>query len=117
MRKLYFLKTCTTCKRIIKELDVSANVVFQELKSEPITVKQLEELKERAGTYESLLNKRSKLYTERGLKNEILSEADYKSFLLEHYTFLKRPVLIVENQVFIGNSKKVVEAAKQALNE
>lgn len=117
MKKIYFLKTCNTCTRIIKELNLPNDVVYQELKSDPITVKQLEELKSLAGTYESLLNKRAKLYTERGLKNEVLSEEDYKGFILEHYTFLKRPVIVINDNIFIGNSKKVVEAAKNALHE
>lgn len=117
MRKIYHLKTCTTCARIIKELEVPADVEFQELKSQPIAVQQLESLHKLAGSYEALFNRRSKLYTERGLKNETLTEEDYKAFILEHYTFLKRPVVVSNDAIFIGNSKKVVEAAKQMLHE
>ena len=115
MKKIYHLATCSTCKRIIKELNLPDDVVLQDIKSEPLTVKQLETLHQLSGSYEALFSKRAKLYKERDLKNENLTESDYKQLLLEHYTFLKRPVIVVENQLFIGNSKSVVENAKEAL--
>ncbi|MCV6629543.1 MAG: hypothetical protein OIF50_06755 [Flavobacteriaceae bacterium] len=115
MKKIYYLKTCDTCKRIIKELNGLEGFIFQDIKSEAITVEQVEEMQALSGSYEALFSKRAKLYQERNLKNETLEETDYKAFLLEHYTFLKRPVIITDNQIFIGNSKKVVAAAKAIL--
>lgn len=117
MKKVYYLKTCSTCTRILKELQLPSNFIFQDIKTEAITVKQLEELKNLAGSYEALFSKRAKLYKEMGLKNQSLTEKDYKQYLLEHYTFLSRPVFIINNAVFIGNSKTNVAAVKQALNE
>ena len=117
MKKIYYLSTCDTCKRILKELDPPASFELQDIKEKPVTPEQLQELKHRAGTYESLFSKRAKLYKERDLKNKQLSEEDYKNLLLEHYTFLKRPVIIQGQKVFIGNSKKEVAAAKDALSE
>ena len=49
-----------------------------------------------------------------GLNEMTLSEADYKKYLLEEYTFLKRPFIVLENQVFVGNAAKTIAAAKQA---
>ena len=49
------------------------------------------------------------------LKNQILSETDYKQYILDEYTFLKRPVFILNNEIFIGNSKKVVQALKEKI--
>lgn len=115
MKKIYHLATCSTCNRILKELNLSDDVILQDIKSEPMTVKQLEELHQLSGSYEALFSKRAKLYKERDLKNETLTETDYKQLLLEHYTFLKRPVIVVGNQLFVGNSKAVVEQAKEAL--
>jgi len=117
MKKIYYLKTCNTCIRILKELQVSDEFELQDIKTQPMTVKQVEEIKELAGSYEALFSRRAKLYKERDLKNENLSEEDYKGFILEHYTFLSRPVIIINNAIFIGNSKSTVEAAKKALNE
>lgn len=117
MKKIYYLSTCDTCKRILKELDPPASFELQNIKEEPLTIDQLQELKHRAGTYEALFNKRARLYKERDLKNKQLSEEDYKTLLLEHYTFLKRPVIVNGQQIFIGNSKKEVAAAKASLGE
>lgn len=103
--------------RIIKELDLPQDVIFQDIKETPITVKQLEELHNLSGSYEALFSKRAKLYKEMDLKNQALEETDYKNYILEHYTFLSRPVLIYNNQIFIGNSKKNVAAAKEAIHE
>ena len=86
--------------------------VKQEIKSEPITVGQLEELFAFTNSYEALFNKRAKLYREMDLKNQDLKDIDYRQYILDEYTFLKRPVFVIDNEVFVGNSKKVVEALK-----
>ena len=117
MKKFYYLKTCNTCTRLIKELELPNDVVMQDIKSDPLTVKQLEAMHELSGSYEALFSKRAKLYKEMGLKDQALSEKDFKHYILEHYTFLKRPVFIYKQRIFIGNSKKTVEAAKQAIHE
>ncbi|WP_435136236.1 arsenate reductase family protein [Formosa sp. A9] len=117
MKKFYYLKTCNTCMRILKTLDLPENVELQDIKEQPITVKQLEEMHKLSKSYEALFSKRAKLYKEMDLKNQTLEEADYKQYILEHYTFLKRPVLIYNNDIFIGNSKKIVDAAKLAVHE
>ncbi|SHI67139.1 arsenate reductase family protein [Algibacter luteus] len=116
MKKVYYLKTCNTCLRILKELNLSSDFILQDIKSDEITVKQVDEMKELAGSYESLFSKRAKLYKEMDLKNQNLTERDYKQYILEHYTFLSRPVIIVNDKIFVGNSKKTVEAAKAYLN-
>ncbi|MHC9089276.1 arsenate reductase family protein [Tenacibaculum sp. IMCC1] len=105
MKKVYFLQTCDTCRRILKEVNIDG-FEKQEIKTNPITVAQLESMRELTDSYESLFNKRAKLYREMDLKNQNLTEADYKQYILDEYTFLKRPVFIVDNQIFIGNSKK-----------
>lgn len=117
MNKIYHLATCSTCKRIIKQLQLPENFEKQDIKTEPITVKQLEALQKLSGSYEILFSKRANLYKERNLKNETLTEADYKQFILEHYTFLKRPVVVVGDNIFIGNAKSEVEKAKKAIEE
>ncbi len=87
---------------------------MQDIKSEPMTLSQVEEMKEMEGSYEALFSKRAQLYRKRGLNEQTLSEDDYKNLILEHYTFLKRPVMIVNDAIFVGNSKKVVAAAVEA---
>lgn len=117
MKKVYYLKTCSTCIRILRTLNLSSDYILQDIKTEEITVKQLEQMKGLAGTYEALFSKKAKLYKEMGLKNQHLEERDYKHYILEHYTFLKRPVIISGDAIFIGNSKQVIQAANQHINE
>ncbi|MCB4807407.1 hypothetical protein LG651_04020 [Tamlana sp. 62-3] len=112
MKKVYYLKTCNTCTRILKELNLPKEFVLQDIKSEPITVNQIEAMKALSGSYEALFSKRAKLYKEMDLKNQDLTERDYKNYILEHYTFLSRPVIISNEDIFIGSSKKTIEAAK-----
>lgn len=114
MKKVYFLQTCDTCRRILKEVNLE-DFEKQEIKENPITTVQLEELYALTKSYEALFNKRAKLYREMGLKEQELTEEDFRMYILEEYTFLKRPVFIIDNQIFVGNSKKVVEALKVAL--
>ncbi|WP_452232745.1 arsenate reductase family protein [Lacinutrix sp. MEBiC02595] len=116
MKKVYYLKTCSTCIRILKELNLSSEFILQDIKKEEITEKELEEMKALAGSYEALFSKRATLYKKMDLKNQTLTEKDYKHYILEHYTFLSRPVFIIDNAIFIGNSKANVEAVKQVLN-
>lgn len=116
MSKIYYLETCKTCQRILKELEPGPEVELQEIKSTPIRAEQLDALKERAGSYEALFSRRAMKYRSMGLNEQSLSEEDYRRYLLEEYTFLKRPVVLVDDEVFIGSAKKVVAAAKERLH-
>jgi arsenate reductase len=93
-----------------------ASFVRQEIKANPVNVAQLEEMHQLSGSYEALFNKRAKLYKSMNLKNQTLSETDYRQFILDEYTFLKRPVFIVDKEIYIGNSKKVVEELENKIN-
>jgi arsenate reductase-like glutaredoxin family protein len=57
------------------------------------------------------------LYKQRNLKDKNLQEEDYKNLLLEHYTFLKRPIVVFDDHIFIGNGTQTVADAKAFLNE
>ncbi len=114
--KIYHLSTCDTCQRIIKELQPLDGAELQDIKTEAITEKQIDQMQALAGSYEALFSKRARLYRQKGLHEKELSEADYKNLILEQYTFLKRPVILVGDQIFIGNSKKSVAAAQEALH-
>ena len=103
--------------RILKELNPSPSFILQDIKEQEITVAQLEEMHKLSRSYEALFSKRAKLYKEMDLKNQNLEERDYKQYILQHYTFLKRPVIIADSEIFIGNSQKNIKAAKTALEK
>ena len=112
MKKVYFLQTCDTCRRILKEVNLDG-FERQEIKANPVTVSQLEEMYIFSNSYEALFNKRAKKYKSMGLKSELITEKEYRQFILDEYTFLKRPVFIVGNDIFIGNSKKEIDRLKE----
>lgn len=114
MNKIYYLSTCDTCKRIIDELGLKAKKFeFQDIKTEKITAAQLEAMKNAAGSYEALFSRVALKY--KTLDPKPSTESEYKKLILEEYTFLKRPVIFIGEQVFVGNSKKNIEEAKAAL--
>jgi arsenate reductase len=114
MKKVYYLSTCTTSARILEETEaVKKGFQLQDIKIEKISPAQLDEMKKMAGSYESLFSRRAIKYKERGLKDKKLEEKDYRKLILEEYTFLKRPVIIVNEKIFAGSEKKTVEALKK----
>ena len=115
-KKVYHLGTCSTCQRIIKQLGLDQDFDMQDIKTEAITAAQLDEMKALNGSYESLFSRRAMKYRAMGLGERDLSEDDYRDLILEEYTFLKRPVILIGDQIFVGNSKKVVAAAEAALS-
>ena len=115
MRKIYYLSTCSTCNRIIKELGLDDSFEFQDIKTNKITTGQIEQMHKMSGSYENLFSKRAMKYKAMGLKDKNLSEDDIKNLIVDEYTFLKRPVIIIEDEIFIGNSKKVVASVKSSI--
>jgi arsenate reductase len=116
MKKIYYLSTCSTCSRIITELGLkSKGFEFQDIKTQKITFDQLAEMKKLTGNYESLFSRVALKYRAMGLDKKKLTEDDYKKYILEEYTFLKRPVIIIGSKIFVGNSKSTVAAAKSEL--
>jgi arsenate reductase len=111
MKKIYYLSSCSTCEAIIKDSCINKKGFdMQDIKKQKVTAAQLDEMKKMAGTYEALFSRRALKYKELGLKDKQLTEKDYRNYILEEYTFLKRPVTIIDNKIFIGSEKKAVEA-------
>lgn len=116
MKKIYHLGTCSTNKAIIREMEFDQKgFEMQDIKLNPITASQLDEMKRLAGSYEALFSRRSMKYKEWGLKDRRLEEKDFRELILQEYTFLKRPVVIIGNKIFAGSDKQNLEALKKAL--
>ncbi len=88
---------------------------MRELKSAPLTGAELDALKKPAGSYEALFSRKSQQIKKLGLDVSKFGEKEFRRYILEHYSFLKRPVIVIDGQVFIGNAKATVTAAKAAL--
>ena len=89
---------------------------MQDIKTRQITPDQLEALRDKAGSYEALFSRRALKYKELGLKDKQLGEADYRRLILEDYTFLKRPIVLLGNAIFAGSEKKTVADLKASIH-
>ena len=114
MKKVYYLSSCSTCDRILKEVKYH-HFHFQDIKSDAITEEQLDQMCQFTNSYKDLFNKRARKYKSMGLNYDNLKEEDFKNLILKEYTFLKRPVFIFDHEVFVGNSKKTIDALKKYL--
>ncbi|MCV9927750.1 arsenate reductase [Flavobacterium sp. LS1R49] len=117
MNKIYYLASCDTCRKIIKGLPKDADLIFHDIKQNPITEAELEEMYKLSGSYEALFSKKAQLYKSMDLKNKSLTEADFKKYILEHYTFLSRPVFIIDEKIYIGNSQQNILQVMKVLTK
>lgn len=115
MRKIYYLSSCSTCNRIIKDLGGLKGFAFQDIKEKNIEEDILDTLAKKTGSYEALFSRRAMKYKELGFDKKTLTEKDYRKWILAEYTFLKRPVIIIDKEIFIGNAKTEVARAKEYL--
>jgi len=114
---VFHLGSCSTCKEIIKATGLDKKgLQMREIKGEAITPSELDALKEKAGSYEALFSRRAIQYKERGLKDKVLTEKDYRTLILQEYTFLKRPVVISGGKIFIGSEKATRQALADAMS-
>ena len=116
MNKIYYLASCDTCRKIIKSLPKGNDLVFRDIKQNPITEEELDEMYQLSGSYEALFSKKAVLYKSMDLKNKTLTVADYKKLILGHYTFLSRPVFVINGGVYIGNSQQNMLQVMKVLN-
>jgi len=115
MKKIFHLSSCNTCQRIIAELGGGEQFDLQDIKTEALTARQLDALRDKVGSYEALFSRQARKYRSLGLADQVLTEEDYRRLILEEYTFLKRPVIVIDDAVFVGNAKKTVAAALEKL--
>ncbi len=102
--------------RIINSLGIQNAAYLQDVKQHKATAKQLDFLYNYTNSYEALINKRGRVYAQLKKEGADFTEAIYKQLLEQEYSCLKRPILIWNNKVFLGNSKDTIEQMKHALN-
>lgn len=113
MKKVYHLSNCGTCQEIIAESGLEKKgFAFQDIKATPLDAATLDAMKAMAGSYEALFSRRAIKYKTLGLKDRKLTEKDIRKLILEEYTFLKRPVVIDGDAIYVGSEKKTREALR-----
>ncbi|NMH26624.1 arsenate reductase family protein [Flavobacterium silvaticum] len=112
---VYYMASCDTCRKILASLPKN-NLQLRDIKQQPLTGSEVDALKNLAGSYEALFSRKAQLYKSLGLKDKKLTEPDYRKYLLEHYTFLSRPVFVIGGIIFIGNRPENVAKVIEALS-
>lgn len=87
------------------------------IKEQNISAEDLDRAKAALGSYEALFSKRAMKFRQQGLHEKTLTDLDYRDLILGEYTFLKRPVYFIDEDVFAGNAKKTVEQIRARLSE
>jgi len=93
----------------MKTLQLQEQIELIDIKSRSVTESELDRMKELSGSFESLFSKKAIKYRSLGLNNQNLNELDFKRLILEEYTFLKRPVLVIDDNIVMGNSKEAID--------
>jgi arsenate reductase len=103
MKKIFHLSSCDKCKRKLLEVENIDEYVLVDLKNGPIDALSLNHLYSSTKSYEKLFNKRAQKFKDPAIKSSIQADKDYKDWILKEYTFLKRPIRIEDNNVYIEN--------------
>jgi arsenate reductase len=80
---VFYIKTCDTSRKIIKDFGLIHGFNLREVKSKQITEGELEELAQMAGSFEALFSRRSRAFTQKNLKGQKLTESQHKDFILQ----------------------------------
>lgn len=110
MKKVYYLSTCDTCARIMNQVSDIDSWEKVDIKTSNISEADLDLIAASKGSYEGVFSKRARKFRGEGWNEKTLSEQDYKKLILNEYTFLQRPVFLIDDRVFVGNSKKTTQA-------
>ncbi|SFC14298.1 arsenate reductase family protein [Kaistella jeonii] len=108
MKKVFYLKTCGTCTKILNQFNLT-DWELREIKSKAITEEELDAMYAKTNSYEALFSRRSTQIKAQNIDMKSLKEDDFRRLLLEHYSFLKRPVFLTDKEIFVGNEKKNIE--------
>ncbi len=110
MKKItfYWLSNCSTCQKAknfierhgIKDYDL------RDIKENPLSREEVEKLAKMLGGADALFSKRAIKYREMKLSERTLSNEEMLDLMTEEYTFLKRPVLVINNKAEAGFFEK-----------
>jgi arsenate reductase-like glutaredoxin family protein len=99
----------------MNQWSIPESIALVDIKKDMYTHEDIQAMFALTGAYEHLFSKRSQNFVAKNLKETIQSDADYGKLLLQDYTFLKRPILIFDRRIFIGNDSKNAALVQQFL--
>jgi arsenate reductase len=115
MNTIFYLSTCDTCRKILKRLDIPDDIVLQDIKTQKISPVQLSQLEDKVSDISELFSKKARNYRLRGLHEKVISASEMRELILEDYTFLSRPVALLDDEIFIGNREETISRLEKKL--
>jgi arsenate reductase (glutaredoxin) len=106
--KLYWLPGCSTCQKAVKWLDRRGIKIteYRDIKEEPLTRAEVEQLAKMVGGPEDLFSRRAIKYREMKLNEREVSPQEMLDLMTEEYTFLKRPIMVINGRAEAGFFEK-----------
>ena len=104
----YWLPNCSTCQKAKRRLD-RHNVKItklRDIKEEPLSREEIQNLAKMLGGAENLFSRRAVKYRELKLNERELPESEMLDLMADEYTFLKRPVLVINGSASAGYFEK-----------
>ncbi len=102
--KFYWLENCSTCKKAKSFIERHGIRDFElrDIKENPLSREEIENLAKLLGGANELFSRRAIKYRELKLNERELSEVEMLDFMTEEYTFLKRPILVINDKAIAG---------------
>lgn len=109
----YWLPYCTTCQKAeayLKDKGVKIKS-YVDVKEDGVNKTTVKKLCKLAGGVEKVFSKRAMKYRSWGLNEKDLSDEEMIDYMVQEYTFIKRPTIVTnDDQVLSGFSKKQYDA-------
>jgi arsenate reductase (glutaredoxin) len=108
MNKFYWLPNCSTCVKAKKFLDANGIEIneLRDIKANKLSHAEVEKLVEIIGGADKLFSRWAIKYRELGLNKREVSTAEMLDLMTDEYTFIKRPVLVINGKAIAGFSEK-----------
>lgn len=108
----YWLPNCSTCQKARRFLDRHRLQItrFRDIKEEPLARSEVENLARILGGAANLFSRRAVKYREMKLSEREMSANEMLDLMAEEYTFLKRPILVIDDRAIAGFFEKTFES-------
>lgn len=110
MKKIefYWLSNCSTCQKAKNFIERHGirDYELRDIKENPLSREEVEKMAKILGGAENLFSKRAIKYREMKLNERTLSNAEMLDLMTNEYTFLKRPILVIDGKAEAGFFEK-----------
>lgn len=110
MKKIefYWLPNCSTCQKAKNFIERHGirDYELRDIKENPLTHEEVEKMAKMLGGAEELFSKRAVKYREMKLNERELSSTEMLDLMADEYTFLKRPILVIDGKAEAGFFEK-----------